>query len=99
MVGEPKWPGARRGHAHRRRGAGWAAAVLAAITPSAAHAYLDPGNAYLALQALVGMIAAFGATLALYRDRVRAWLRLPPREQAKAESTNPEEEEAERVER
>ena len=79
----------RRGHGARLCAA--AAAALAAIAPSAAHAYLDPGHAYLALQGALGIIAALGATLALYRDRVRAWLRRPPRERTKAEPSKREE--------
>ena len=61
-----------------------AAAALLAVAPNAAHAYLDPGLAYVALQGALGVVAALGATLVLYRDKVRAWLRRTPREKASA---------------
>ena len=77
----------RRGHVTRLSAV---AGALVAIAPSAAHAYLDPGHAYVALQAALGVVAALGATLALYRDKVRSWLRRPPRESTRAEPSKRE---------
>ena len=83
---------AHRHRAKRERGARLRAAstALVAVAPSAAHAYLDPGHAYVALQGALGIVAALGATLALYRDKVRAWLRRAPHEKAKAEPSKRE---------
>lgn len=50
-------------------GAAAAAMLLAMTTPS--HAYLDPGSASMALQAIVAALAAGGATTAIYWNRLK----------------------------
>ena len=85
-----QWHRAWRGHGMRLGAA--AVAALVAIAPGTAHAYLDPGHAYVVLQGAIGMFAALGATLALYRDKVRAWLGRPSHESTEAEPSKREDE-------
>ena len=84
-----QWHRAWRGHGARLAAA---VATLVAIAPGTAHAYLDPGHAYVVLQGALGMFAALGATLALYRDKVRAWLGRPSHESTDAEPSKREDE-------
>ncbi len=52
-------------------------AVLAmSLTPTLAHAYLDPGTGSAMIQGLIAAIAAIGLTLKVYWHRVLAFLRL-----------------------
>ena len=95
ISGEAVRSSAQRHPAWRGDGArlGAAVAALVAIAPSAAHAYLDPGHAYVVLQGAIGMFAALGATLVLYRDKVRAWLGRPSHESTEAEPSKHEQDE------
>jgi hypothetical protein len=42
------------------------------IAAGGAHAYIDPGTAGMAVQALLAVIAAGAATVAVFRQQVRA---------------------------
>jgi hypothetical protein len=49
--------------------------VIALVVSPPAHAYIDPGAASLALQALVGSLAAAGVVLITFAARVKAFFR------------------------
>jgi len=48
-------------------------AVSSALPMSAAHAYLDPGSVSIALQAIVGAVAAYIVTGKVYIQKVKSF--------------------------
>jgi hypothetical protein len=55
-----------------------ACTTVVALAPRAGHAYLDPGVASFAIQAIVGGIAAVAAAIGGYWRRILALLRRRP---------------------
>lgn len=49
--------------------------IAAALSPAAAHAYLDPGTGSLLLQALVAGLLAAVMTVRIYFQRLKSFVR------------------------
>ena len=55
--------------------------VVLLLTPSPAHAYLDPGTGSMIISALIGLAAAVGLALKMFWYRIVGWFRgkgVPP---------------------
>ena len=46
-------------------------AIVLAVSPGIAHAYLDPGTGSMLIQAVIGIVAAAAVTVRLYWRRIR----------------------------
>ncbi|HEX7016750.1 MAG TPA: hypothetical protein VF191_14675 [Cyclobacteriaceae bacterium] len=51
------------------------AAMVLSASVTHAHAYLDPGTGSMIVQAIVGVVAVAGTSVALYWQRVKAGVR------------------------
>lgn len=57
------------------RGTPFALALLAALAPVPAHAYVDPGTGAMLLQLLLGGVAGLAVVAKLYWERLRSFFK------------------------
>jgi hypothetical protein len=62
-------------------------ALAIGIHAQSAHAYLDPGTGSLMVQMAIGAIAAAGAALSVYKQRIRDYFRRSPNKGAPTASS------------